>query len=365
MYSKDLVDFSKINFKSGVPKYKQLINHLIKKIRNNELKAHSKLPSINELSFEYNLSRDTIERSYKYLKNLGLIHSVRGLGHFIVNEKNLENIRLSKKHNSSKEQTLKKLFNSLSQKNIETAYEIYHNNLILIDSNEGKYKGINIKVERMKKFYDLFENINFKKPDTLPLNNLIKTKRYVSNYTSKNVWTTLSATGKFTRKNIIIQMHFYFLWEKNKIVKEMQFFDTQLIDSELDNKENTLSKICKKNLKPYAYMSFSFKKVVEIINNSKIGALVVIKNNIPVGIITDGDIRRILISNPNYEKSKASDIMTCNPFVINNYKSKNEGLELMKKKSINHLILIDDDKKYYGIVNFLNLIKQESIKINY
>ena len=36
MYSKNLIDFSEINFKSGVPKYKQLINHLIKKIRNNK-----------------------------------------------------------------------------------------------------------------------------------------------------------------------------------------------------------------------------------------------------------------------------------------------------------------------------------------
>ena len=67
MYSKNLIDFSEINFKSGVAKYKQLINHLIKKIRNNELKPNSKLPSIHELSFAYNLSRDTIERSYKYL----------------------------------------------------------------------------------------------------------------------------------------------------------------------------------------------------------------------------------------------------------------------------------------------------------
>ena len=57
--------------------------------------------------------------------------------------------------------------------------------------------------------------------------------------------------------------------------------------------------------------------------------------------------------------------MTSNPTVIHNFKSKNEGLELMKKNSINHLILIDDDKKYYGIVNFLNLIKQKSVKINY
>ena len=61
-------------------------------------------------------SRDTIERSYKYLKSLGLINSVRGLGYFIVNENNLKKISYSKKYNFYKEKTLKKLFKSINSK---------------------------------------------------------------------------------------------------------------------------------------------------------------------------------------------------------------------------------------------------------
>tara|TARA_B100000963_G_scaffold59606_1_gene47616 strand:- start:12098 stop:13195 length:1098 start_codon:yes stop_codon:yes gene_type:complete len=365
MYNKNLVDFSEINFKSGVPKYKQLINHSIKKIRNNELKPNSKLPSINELSFEYNLSRDTVERSYKYLKSLGLIYSVKGLGYFIVNKNNLKKISYSKKNNFNKEKTLKKLFNSIAQKKIKSVLEIYHKDLILIDPNQGVRKGVNVKIERIKKFCDLFKDINFKKPDTLPLNTQIKTKIYYSDYTLKNVWTTLSAIGKYTGKKINIQMHFYFLWKKNRIIKEIQFFDPQLIDTELDNKEITLSKICKRNLKPIACESDSLDKVVSEINTSNIGALVVVKNNIPVGVITDGDIRRNIISNIDYLKTKASDIMTKNPILTNKNTSRNKGLQLMIKKSINHLILVDDNNKYFGIVNFLNLVKQKSVKINY
>ena len=365
MYSKNLIDFSEINFKSGVPKYKQLINHLIKKIRNNELKPNSKLPSINELSFEYNLSRDTIERSYKYLKSLGLINSVRGLGYFIVNESNLKKISYSKKYNFGKEKTLKKLFKSIAQKKIKSALEIYHKNLILIDPNLGEHNGVNVKIERIKKFCDLFENISFKRPDSLPLNTPIKTKIYYSDYTSKNVWTTLNATGKYTGKKINIQMHFYFLWKKNRIIKEIQFFDPQLIDTELDNKEITLSRICKRNLKPIACKDDSLDKIVSEINISNIGALVVVKNNIPIGVITDGDIRRNIITNKNYLKAKAYNIMTKNPIVTNKNTSRNEGLHLMIKKSINHLILVDDDNKYFGIVNFLDLVKHKSVKINH
>jgi hypothetical protein len=43
------------------------------------------LPSINELSFEYEISRDTVEKSYKHLKSIGILGSVPGKGYFIKN----------------------------------------------------------------------------------------------------------------------------------------------------------------------------------------------------------------------------------------------------------------------------------------
>jgi DNA-binding transcriptional regulator YhcF (GntR family) len=72
-----------IDIFSATPKYLQLANSIIKAIREEKVKADEVLPSINELSFEFEISRDTAEKGYKYLKNLGIIGSVPGKGYFI------------------------------------------------------------------------------------------------------------------------------------------------------------------------------------------------------------------------------------------------------------------------------------------
>ncbi len=75
--------FIAINQSCGIPKKNQLITALIKKITSNNLKAGDKLPSINELSNTCNLSRDTVERAYKTMKDRKIIKSVRGKGYFV------------------------------------------------------------------------------------------------------------------------------------------------------------------------------------------------------------------------------------------------------------------------------------------
>jgi DNA-binding GntR family transcriptional regulator len=72
-----------IDIYSATPKYLQLANSIIKAIQENKVKANEVLPSINELSFEFEISRDTAEKGYKYLKSLGIIGSVPGKGYFI------------------------------------------------------------------------------------------------------------------------------------------------------------------------------------------------------------------------------------------------------------------------------------------
>jgi DNA-binding transcriptional regulator YhcF (GntR family) len=74
-----------IDIYSASPKYLQLANSIIKAIREKKVHANEVLPSINELSFEFEISRDTAEKGYKYLKNLGIIGSVPGKGYFIKN----------------------------------------------------------------------------------------------------------------------------------------------------------------------------------------------------------------------------------------------------------------------------------------
>lgn len=68
---------------SATPKYQQLANSIVKAIEDGKLQVDDVLPSINELSFEFEICRDTAEKGYKFLKNQGIIGSVPGKGYFI------------------------------------------------------------------------------------------------------------------------------------------------------------------------------------------------------------------------------------------------------------------------------------------
>lgn len=68
---------------SATPKYQQLANSIIHAVQTGQLKKDDLLPSINELSFEFEISRDTAEKGYRQLKKMGLLSSVPGKGYFI------------------------------------------------------------------------------------------------------------------------------------------------------------------------------------------------------------------------------------------------------------------------------------------
>ncbi|WP_316793950.1 GntR family transcriptional regulator [Pedobacter frigoris] len=79
----DFFDFIHVDEYSATPKYLQLSNAIIKAVEQGQLKKESLLPSINELSFKLEISRDTAEKGYKYLKKIGVINSVPGKGYYI------------------------------------------------------------------------------------------------------------------------------------------------------------------------------------------------------------------------------------------------------------------------------------------
>jgi DNA-binding transcriptional regulator YhcF (GntR family) len=70
---------------SVTPKYHQLANCIIKAIEDGKLSVGDVLPSINELSYQFEICRDTAEKGYKQLKLQGIIGSVPGKGYFIQN----------------------------------------------------------------------------------------------------------------------------------------------------------------------------------------------------------------------------------------------------------------------------------------
>ncbi len=79
---------------SATPKYMQLCDSIIAAIENGKLKKGNPLPSINELSFALDISRDTAEKGYKYLKKRNILISVPGKGYYIGNTEFKKKIRV-------------------------------------------------------------------------------------------------------------------------------------------------------------------------------------------------------------------------------------------------------------------------------
>lgn len=71
---------------SATPKYLQLTHSILNAIEAGKLKKDDLVPSINELSFELEISRDTAEKGYKHLKKMGVLGSVPGKGYYITND---------------------------------------------------------------------------------------------------------------------------------------------------------------------------------------------------------------------------------------------------------------------------------------
>lgn len=77
-------DYIRINKDSRVPKYKQIIDSILANINRGNLEMGIKLASINEVSEEYNVSRDTVEKAYNLLKEQNIIVSVKSKGYYIA-----------------------------------------------------------------------------------------------------------------------------------------------------------------------------------------------------------------------------------------------------------------------------------------
>jgi DNA-binding transcriptional regulator YhcF (GntR family) len=80
-----VIDLIKVDEYSITPKYLQIVNSIVREIENGNIQMGDNLPSINELSIELDISRDTVERGYKHLKNIGVVDAVARRGYYIKN----------------------------------------------------------------------------------------------------------------------------------------------------------------------------------------------------------------------------------------------------------------------------------------
>jgi arabinose-5-phosphate isomerase len=112
-----------------------------------------------------------------------------------------------------------------------------------------------------------------------------------------------------------------------------------------------------KNEKPVIAPQASVKDAIIEISKNRLGAVVVIADEKVKGIITDGDIRRMLEVHTNIENIKAEDLMNTNPKKIDKDELALLALELIKKNNITQLLVMDGDA-YYGIIHLHDLLQE-------
>jgi|TARA_B110000971_G_scaffold16052_1_gene14847 arabinose-5-phosphate isomerase len=111
------------------------------------------------------------------------------------------------------------------------------------------------------------------------------------------------------------------------------------------------------NEKPNVSLKSSIKDVIIEISKKRLGVTAVTENDEIVGIITDGDLRRMLANTEDFSKLYAKDIMSHTPKTIAVSAMAIEAMELMETNEISQL-LVQDNGRYVGVVHIHDLIKE-------
>ncbi len=115
--------------------------------------------------------------------------------------------------------------------------------------------------------------------------------------------------------------------------------------------------ISSQNQKPQVSPNDSIKSVIIEISSKRLGATAVVENNNLVGVITDGDLRRMLESTDSISTLKASDIMNKTPKQIDADELAVNAMQLLEQFNITQLI-VTENGKYHGFVHLHDLLKE-------
>lgn len=118
-----------------------------------------------------------------------------------------------------------------------------------------------------------------------------------------------------------------------------------------------VSDITKENQKPQVSPDTNITDVIVEISEKMLGVTAVVEENKIVGIITDGDLRRMITTNKEFTHLTAKDIMGKNPKVISNKAMAVDAMELLEENGISQL-LAEEKGKYVGVIHLHNLMKE-------
>tara|TARA_B100000902_G_scaffold395993_2_gene455812 strand:- start:5172 stop:6134 length:963 start_codon:yes stop_codon:yes gene_type:complete len=109
--------------------------------------------------------------------------------------------------------------------------------------------------------------------------------------------------------------------------------------------------------KPMVNFDSKINNVILEISEKRVGATAVFKEGKLVGVITDGDLRRMLEKHQDFTFLLAKDIMSNNPIMIQKDVLAKKALDIMEKNKINQLIIFDNNE-YIGMIHIHELLKE-------
>jgi arabinose-5-phosphate isomerase len=118
-----------------------------------------------------------------------------------------------------------------------------------------------------------------------------------------------------------------------------------------------LADILNENSNPQVVSGDTINEVIIEISKKRLGATAVIDNGKLAGIITDGDLRRMLEKKTNFENLQAKDIMCVQPKTMQIDALAYDALQIMEKHNISQLVVMDKEQ-YKGIIHIHEIIKE-------
>ena len=295
-----MIDFFNIELddSNNTPKYKQIVESISELIQSGNIKYGQKLPSINQVSFDYYISRDTVEKAYAILKESGVIESIKGRGHFVVNSKPKTQNRILVVFNKLSSYK-KEIFNTFCETLGETAsiyFHVHHcefkNFKTIINENLNGYNYYVIMPH--------FNNFNFKKFNALmqkiKKEKIILLDEIIPNFTHYNsciyqdfkddIFSALNEAKqsllKYKTLCLVFPKGFNYPYPTSIVQGFMFFCIINNIKSELISQIHSLHKI-KKNT---AYIVVKESDLVNLIKNIRLSQLELAQE---VGVLSYND----------------------------------------------------------------------------
>lgn len=145
-------------------------------------------------------------------------------------------------NDDEKSQMVQKLFEA-----VEAEDASYLQNIFSDDLKHTNPDGVVINKEEfmtgIENIFDMFDNIKFKKSEYEEYENLeIETTYYKNGKIWTNIWSEMSAKGNYSGNEMNFRFHISYLWDGDKIIEEVQFFNPAAFNDEGQAKEMSLEK---------------------------------------------------------------------------------------------------------------------------